>query len=240
MRDICNQCGDEFSQLGLHWYRSSVCSYPEILDDKIDIITGIMMSDGTVNGKNSSRNPCIQVVSSTREYLEYLDTTFGAISASSPSLHMTAEEVAEGLRNTGFSEDAESDDCNDVYRWTTRRHPGISTFEDWYQTGEKVWPEDIELSPLTLKHLFVGDGDHHPNQGSNHIRINISNEAGNEKKINSMLNRIGFDTPYWDYQKRSDGSIICKIEFTKSQSEKMWGYMGEPLPGFEYKWPTNQ
>jgi hypothetical protein len=37
-----------------------------------------------------------------------------------------------------------------------------------------------------------------------------------------------------------DDGEKCALVFFADKSEKIFDYIGEPLPGFEYKWPGGQ
>lgn len=68
----------------------------------------------------------------------------------------------------------------------------------------------------------------------------MSNEFEHTDKIDVIFGNVGLPSPnnYVMYE-RKDGSIDCTAHFTVDQSEELWDYMGEPVPGFEYKWPES-
>lgn len=53
------------------------------------------------------------------------------------SYKMSAEENAKRCRESGFSEDANSEDYSDLYYWCSVSHPDLDKYQEWYKTGEK-------------------------------------------------------------------------------------------------------
>lgn len=60
------------------------------------------------------------------------------------------------------------------------------------------------------------------------------NEKNNTDKIESYFTTYcGVNKFHWD-----ESENRCDLVFTVDTTEKLFDYMGEPLPGFEYKWPN--
>lgn len=233
----CPSCGKNFERIGQHWSMSSSCEYPELTANQKDIITGVLMSDGYIDHGRNEENPRLAVKMITPDYLYYLDKEFPAL-GTGVKLCLTAEESAKQNRKTGFSTNAKSENYSDVYRWQTRGHPELQEFSDWYSSGEKVWPENIGLTPTVLKHWYCGDGYWNNNSSQNHIKICMANEVENIEKVNKIFKSAGLPTPSnYNIHERKNGSLNCSAYFTIEQSKELWNYMGSPLPGFEYKWP---
>jgi hypothetical protein len=187
----------------------------------MDIATGLILGDGTLC--RNYKNAIIQVKMINKEYLEHLSEKFGIMSLDI-ELHKTSDEQAEMNRNSGFHKSADGDNYQDVYRWMTRAHPQLNSFRSWYDTGEKIFPQHILVSPTLLKHWYVCDGD---KQGKR-IRIASSNESDDLEKLVSYFDSVDIPKP------KTTGN---RIYWSTEDSEKVFGYMGEPVPGFEYKWP---
>lgn len=199
------------------------------------IITGLMMGDGCINHSNDNRFLIVNMIA--KEYLNYVDSQLGVLSTA-VSMRETASESATRSRKRGFSPNAEECDYSDIYTLQSRSHPELDEFVDWYSSGEKVWPEKIKLTPTTLKHWYCGDGMWNNTQGNNRIEFGVSNERNNTDKVDSYFNKVGLPEPSnYSESVRDDGSINCHMQFTVQDSKKLWKYMGEPLPGFGYKWP---
>ena len=203
----CPDCGKDRGKLGTHWVQSKTCKYPELSDKQHDVLTGLLMGDGFVKKTSASQYIGTQMI--TREYLEYLNREVF------PVLSTTVTQ-----NNRGH------------YCWRTRALPELSEYKDWYSSGEKQFPQDIELSPTILKHWYVCDGSKTDTKNTSHIRIGLTNERDNELKIRSYFDSIGVDIQNW-----ADYESGCSAIFNAEQSVQLWEYMGEPLAGFEYKWP---
>jgi len=234
MGDVCQQCGNEYQQIGGHWSRGS-CDFLSFTDRQREIITGLLMGDGGVYTDN--KNPYIQVEMVSPNYLEYIANQFGVL-GSDVALAKTAKESAKQIRNRGFRPNAKAKNYSDVYRWRSMSHPELQQFADWYNSGEKVWPANIELTPTVLKHWYCGDGNWNNHSTQNNIAIAMANELNNTDKVDQMFKNVGLPAPSnYNISERKDGSEKCNAQFTVGQSKELWEYMGNPLPDFKYKWP---
>jgi len=232
----CPVCEQSYERLGRHWHHNP--SHRPVFDEELhSITTGILMGDGSIS--RDSSNPRLVVQMTNKEYLEYLSTVFG-IHSSSVNLRKTASEAAKRSRRRGFSEGACEKDYSDLYSLRTRRNPEFERYVDWYGDDGKVWPRDIELSPTVLKHWYVCDGSLQKPDSEMGYRLTIalSNERGNRQKVERMFDHSGIPVPCnWDERKRDSGRWDVNIYWTNEQSRELIEYMGDPLPGFEYKWP---
>jgi len=236
MTDTCQKCGNEYKQVAQHWVGSSSCEHPPLSKHQREIVVGLIMGDGCINktGKGGG-NPHIVCNMTSQNYLKYVDDVFGVF-GKGVSLHKTKEEAAELVKNSGFRNNAKPENYKDIYKWISMRHPQLKEFERWYSTGEKVWPDGIQLTPTVLKHWYCGDGCF--NQSRKRIQISMSNEIDNKDKVDKMFEKVGLPSPSnYNIHERKDGSMSCCAHFTVDQSKELWNYMGKPLPDFEYKWP---
>jgi hypothetical protein len=229
----CPECGNEYERLGTHWHHSP-SHRPELTQKQKEITTGLLMGDGCVC--EESKNCYLQTNMISPNYLKYLDKIFGCLGLG-VKLRDTAFESAKHHRDRGFRPNAKEENYSDVYRWISRVHPKFNEFREWYSSGEKVWPEDIKLTPTVLKHWYVGDGSY-CNRGTNdRLIISMANEVENTEKISQYFSNAGLPKPSnYSIQKREYGKI-CDAEWNVRDSYTLWEYMGEPLPDFKYKWP---
>jgi len=236
MGNVCQQCGNEYQKIATHWSKNSSCSHPSFTDHQREIITGVLMGDGSINN-SGNRNPYIKVEMISPNYLEYIADEFGILGGE-VTLKMTAAESAKDARDSGFSPNAKTENYSDKYCWWSMSHPELQQFAGWYNSGKKVWPADIELTPTVLKHWYCGDGCWDNSGGNNYIKVSMANEVNNTDKIDQMFRNVGLPAPSnYGISERKDGSKICNAHFTVDQSKELWEYMGRPLPDFEYKWP---
>lgn len=225
-KDICHICGDKYTRLGSHWYQSS-CKYPELSDKQEQIITGLLMGDGCLERKG---NPYLLVQCAKAEYLEHLDDVFGNISSGEPRLHITGDKLKE--KNGEWLGASKSTEYQDQYRWQTRGLPDLDEFSSWYTDNGKVYPEKIELTPITLKHWYCGDGNYNNNGTNNYISIGVSNEANEKKKIEKMFKRKGLPKP----NRWSEYGNKVEIVWNVDESKRLMDYMNGSISGYEYKW----
>ena len=178
----------------------------------------------------TSKNPRLNVNMINREYLEHLDNIFGILSRG-VSIKSTAEQAAKYDKSNGWNKGAKAENYHDKYRFTTSTHPDFKELRKWYDSGAKLWPEDLELTPLVLKHWYVGDGTF-TQQGQ--IRISMVKEKENKDKVASYFSKAGLpEMNGWT----EFGESRCSAIWNQSEAEELFEYMGEPVDGFKYKWP---
>lgn len=224
---ICESCGNKYKRIGSHWAQSE-CSYPELTDKQLEIVKGLLMGDGCLT--NREGKPYVIVQCCEKKYLEHIDEIFGQISSGPPRLHITGEELME--KNGDWLGSTESSKYRDQYRWQTRSISDLSQFSEWYDNGNKEYPKDTELTSLSMKHWFAGDGNYNNNGTNDYISIGVSNERDNNNKINCMFKKSGLPEPNrWEEY----GNKV-EIVWNKEESREIMEFMGEAVPGYEYKW----
>lgn len=232
MSNICPKCGDRFKSLGHHWrYRNS--HRPDLSDEQMEILTGMVMGDATVHRPNGNAHIACEMIN--HKYLDYIDTKFPLLSQGVKKKH-TAEQSANRARQSGFRPNANPDNYSDMYYWSCKAHPQLNEFKEWYTAGSKTWPKDIKLTPITLKHWYCNDGSLEVRGNNISLSIGLSNEADNKDKVNSMFNTVGLPKPSWNDYTDVEGYRNAQIYFGVEESRELLSYMGEPLPGFKYKW----
>jgi len=175
----------------------------------------------------------------TKEYLEHLSDNVFPIVGHDVFLSKTAEESAKRHRNTGFNPEADTEDYSDLYQFKLMPHPELQQYREWYSSGSKVFPEDIELTPTTLKQYYVGDGDFY---SKDYIaKIVLSNERDNREKIMDMFKRAGFNDFSWSrVEMPGDRKDDARIRFGVEGTKNFFDYVGGAPPGFEYRWPKDK
>jgi len=203
--EVCDYCGNHYTDLGNHYFYNP-SHRPGVTSHQSDIITGVLMGDGRIN--RNSKNPrfCVEMVAP--EYIEYLSSKL------SPLVSCVSDDRKIGERNV------QQKNCLE-----TITHPQLEKFASWYSSGDKIFPDDINMNPTILKHWYVTDGN--LNTGR-YPSIRATNESENGEKIESYFNGTPLNTSF------SSGTL----RFPDSK-DKFFEYIGEPLPGFEYKWPDN-
>lgn len=186
------------------------------------------MGDGHIN--RSATTPRLRAEMTNKKYLEYLDSKFPHI-GNGVKISRTAKEQSDKHIATGFNPDAAEGNYSDCYWWETMCHHQFDSYADWYESGSKVFPENLNMTPTKLKHWYVCDG----NLNGKYVRIYVGNERENKQKINSYFKHICTQSPDWSTVDRGSNSHTS-INFNKEDSNRLMQYMGKPLPGFRYKW----
>lgn len=241
-RVLCEQCTKEWDAVGRHWGQSKKCEYPELEGLKKEILIGLLMGDGSIMQREAT-NQYLRVNMITEPFLDWLDVQLGWLSTG-VRLQITAKENALKSRESGFDSDALEENYNDVHFLRTRTHPSITELTQWYQSGKKVWPVDLELTPTALLMWYVGDGCFHNNGGKRYVTIAMSNEREYKNKVEYYFEGVEVPKPsYWSESERHDGTFNCAANWTVSDSKQLFEYMSQspfwngPPPGFEYKSP---
>lgn len=186
-------------------------------DYQHEVAVGLLMGDGNIEENGNHARLRAEMIS--ENYLKYLDDIFGVFSRGVTN-GRSAEQLASYY-------DADANNYNDSYRWSTGNHPELTNYLSWYSSGNKVYPK-LSLTPIILKHWYVGDGTYDTSDSHDRIKIGLKNEIENKRNIERMFNEIGFEIGFWTQD---------SIYFSKNESQRLFKYMGEPLPDFEYKWP---
>lgn len=224
----CPSCGSEYEQLGTHWQWNPE-HRPTPTQEQMEILDGILMGDGTIQ-KNAGHNH-IRLTSITKDFLDWYDEKMGVFTTGVFDL-VSGEEMAAHNRERGFRPNAKAENYSDQYYVNTRSHPKFNSYDDWYVGSDKRYPDELELTPLRMKMWYVTDGNMSKRR-ENHrpaVRIACTNENDRKGFIISMLEDAGFDATWADE---------TNIYLTVGESEKFYEYIGEPVPGFEYKFPCS-
>lgn len=230
----CPECKNNYKQIAQHWRWNP--SHRNNMDNElIEISKGLIMGDGTINRGN--KNPRLEVSMINKEFLNFLGGKFGCFS-NGVRLFKTAEEAAEENKGRELFDVVNVENYHDIYHWSTCGHPDLKPLADWYRTGKKLWPKNLNLTKNVLKYWYVSDGYYCNSGTSDYLTIALNNERKNKEKVENYFKRRSLPIPNkWKIYERSDGYVDCEILWNKENSYKIFDYMGSSLPGFEYKWP---
>jgi len=187
MSDKCLQCGKEFERLSQHWALST-CSEPDLTDKQKEIVKGLLMGDGTL--ANREETPYLQCIMTNKDYLKFLSEKFET--SSEVTLSKTAKQSAEEDIDSGFNPKASEQNYKNVYRWATATRKSLKPFSKWYKTSEKLFPENLVLTPTCLRHWYVCDGGL-VYKDKSAIGISVVNEKEKKRKMlrNCVLPKLG-------------------------------------------------
>lgn len=222
--------------MGRHW---SHCGYPDIPDRWMEMLRGLLMGDGCVH--THGKTPCFIISMANESFLQWLDWNMWWI-FSGVRKSETAEQSREGIIESFGPEGVSSvDEYSDMHRLQSFTHSGLETLQDWYNDGQKRYPDDLSLSPMSAKMWYVTDGGlrkRSSDKANPNCAIACVNESHREDFLLSLFEEHGFNPSF-------DGASIV---FSVEDSRELLDWMGTPPPGFVYKWeeiiplddPSNQ
>lgn len=147
-----------------------------LTESQRSIIIGTILGDGYVRIVSGRKDAFLEINHSIsqKEYVDWKYEMLQTICKSGP----TARK-GNGARI--------------AYRFTTRQHPEITElFTSFYQEGEKVIPDNIELNPLMLAVWFMDDGSF---CRASDVYINTQQFAHtHQERLQEMLASLGIET----------------------------------------------
>lgn len=198
----CTSCGQAYGQIANHWHHNP-SHRPVLTEREIEIITGCMMGDGSLKHRGSG-NPCLVVKMKNKEYIY--------------SLHFKLERISSCV----------SKQKGGYYTFRTVAHPKLKDF-DWYENGEKIYPNDIQITDTVLKHWYAQDGylDWRNKANNARARISCDNEEDRMKNIESAFSDTGLSPSC-----SKGGGVTFGLEDTRSMLVRTH----PPARGYAYKW----
>jgi len=218
----CPVCNSSYKHLGKH-FALSACGYPEIDSETLEIIEGLLLGDGNISEPNSG-NCVFRVSMINREFLEWLDTKLGWLSTG-----IKLAKTAEQSSDNGLVENGNPDNYSDVWRLNTVAHPKFNKFRDWYDSGEKRYPENLKLTPRKLEMWYISDGHLNSTSVSPRADIRVWNERDRPEIVQKIVDTSGIDGYRFD---PNEG----RLYFNKHSTEDLLDYIDNITTGFEYKY----
>jgi hypothetical protein len=157
--DICPICGHHFSNVVLHWRRSSSCSEPYLQPDHHEILAGLLLVGGGL-ASESNTHPHFQMESANRAVLEWVASQLGVFAGD-------VREVSRDPTHTGVAhikETSSRDDFNQLYKLSTKKLRQLAPYTSaWYGAdGGRRVPLGLQPTSTMLRTAYVvaGDIDH--------------------------------------------------------------------------------
>jgi len=212
----CHNCGQEFSRIALHWSTSN-CTYPNISDKQNEVLTGLMMGDGWAEDKDNGKAR-VRVAMINKQYISYLNSLF-------PIYGTGVSQVTKD----GFN------GPTDMYQFSTMTAPAFSQYRNWYDEGTKSI-SDIQLTPTVAKHWYASDGSTEFDGGWSRAKLYCDVGLADKGAVIQMFEESGSPVPKWEEYKRENGNPKGVLVFSSKQTDDFLNWIGDPLPGFKYKW----
>lgn len=117
------------------------------------------------------------------------------------------------------------------YRLTTLSHPSMSKFNWMEDNNKKKFPDELSLNSTIVKMWYCGDGGLQWSKHSANGLASISCQAQihREDYLVKLFDDIGLNPTI-------NGPALL---FSVGDTNKLLDIMGDPPPGFEYKWENS-
>lgn len=223
----CWKCGGIYRNLSHHWQRK--CGYPELDQETIEEMKGIVMGDGSIVETDDSTHS-LQMDLTRPIFLKYLSKRYPNLFTDVRLVLTSEDRLEKDTKNSLFGVD-ENREYKDMYSVGSRVHPFFTLMRNkWYPDNKKRFPEDLELTPELTKMWFVTDGglSFKETKGyADEVRFYTKNENSRLDFLSSLFDDVGLD----NYQTKYAINIV--------DVEAFFEYVGDSVPGFEYKWETD-
>lgn len=224
MTEACPHCGELFAKLGVHWARGG-CDYPLPSEHIDQVLTGLYMGDGSL-AAHDSENPYMRWNNKNKRFLEYLDDMLGWLTTG-VRLKKDSEQAASERLCRYPEWDMRAENFNAIYATRTRRLPYFRKFKNWTSSGKKRYPSDLELTPTVAKYWYVSDGTvNWMRSYSARIAFACQNEQDRGEFIIELFEQAGFEVS------QNRHMFYLSVE----DSKRFLSWLGDAVPGFEYKW----
>lgn len=181
-----------------------------------DIFDGLMLGDGGLQKQAVSA----RYVHSCKEkdYLEWLK-----ISLSTKDIPIPTKIYEKDEKRGKY------------YQIYSKTHPYLTNQHNrWYPDGKKQVPKDLELTPFSVLHWYIGDGGLDSDKGYlRQISISAHSFSFEERQfLVCKLNALGFKS-----SNRKNGLICIK----KSSVSDFLDWIGlPPVDSYLYKWDVSK
>lgn len=233
MSHTCPQCNERYERLSMHWNRSQ-CTYPTFSDEQWETAVGLFMRDGDLHGRNGP-NPFLRVRMTNERFVRYLDDLFGPLSRGVKLERDAETQYQNALANRAAGvpnfETVTEGAYSDLYGIRTWAHPRLNALRNWYDTGQKRYPDDLELTPTIARMWYVCDGWLAVEQSARpRAMFKVSNEMDRQDYLVDLFADAGFTV----------GFSREAIQIPADETQRLLDWMGDPPPGFEYKWDSKR
>lgn len=183
-----------------------------------EVLDGLLLGDGGVYAAKETHNAYYRQTCKYKEYLEevqHLLIMEGVTFGDSPFY----------FRGNGYN----------TWKLTSKSIPYLTEQRKrWYIDGVKRLPNDIQLTPTSMLHWYIGDGSLFPKRGClNTIEFAAHSFSFEEREVlKSQIQDIGLSSGNW-----KNGIIVIH----KRSIFDFIDYIGEcPSPCYQYKWDADK
>lgn len=230
----CPHCNSEkdYSNIGNHWRQS--CEYPEPSKSVEETLDGLLMGDGCLKRTHLQNertgNQSIEVISINKRFIDHLYQDYTPF-FNEPTVKISAKKAARNAMDSSVVSSPDGSVFRTQYGIVSKAVPFFNKYDEWKRSGEKRWPEDIKFTPTRLKYLYACDGGLSWNKNSRSARSQLTSSTESQRlcELRSLLQSLDIECSVY-----SD-----RIMMKPSTTDRFLDYLGDPVPGFEYKWCNN-
>lgn len=188
------------------------------------------MGDGNVRANGNNKTSLFRLKMKNLPFLDYLKNLLDNM-ANSLVLECDKETALQYSQNSDKRKDSNIDNMSNYYTLYFVSHPFFSKLNEWYSSGKKRFPSELNLNKTILKYWYICDGNLHWRSSSQkcNVRIGCSNEMDRRDFIERILKEVGFNVSMHSHS----------ANFSSLDTTRFFKYIGKSLPGFEYKWCYN-
>lgn len=185
-----------------------------------EILEGVLFSDGCIAyHKNDSLKFWFGQTSRNAEYVFYVANLFGF-------KDKVKTRARFDTRYNKYNCSAEMKAFTSSFLW--------SYYNRWYPNKIKVIPQDFKITPLSLRHLYLGDGSIRKSYNQMIICTDSFKKVDIENIFMQQLFELGLSPTIFISQKDKPRVNISN----KKSIELFFEYIGKcPVECFKYKWP---
>lgn len=200
-------CGSEYERIAQHW-AFNPSHRPELSQRQYELCSGMLLGDGCI--VNDAQEAALVVEMKNREFIDWLDEELGWLS-------------------NGYTEKKD-----ELARLRTLAHPELTELRGWYWAGEKVFPQQLELTSTMFEMWYVSDGTLERRDGRK-PRMRLSTTQMQEH-VDSILSTVPFNLEYtWNVSEGLWGTSAAVV-FSTETTWRLQRNMNERPKGFAHKY----
>ena len=182
----------------------------------INWIQGELLGDGYLSSR-CNYSACVGYSSKYSEYIDYISNKLKGFGV---------KQSGKILKRVGGFKSF-------VYKYTSLNYEELySLYKSWYPEGKKIVPRNIELSPVTIRQWFIGDGC--LLKAKSYPQIVFCTESFPTCDVEfliSKLGEIGIESTRWLSSNR--------LHINSRSLADFFSYIGScPVECYKYKWRT--
>jgi len=180
----------------------------------VEILEGELLGDGSMRDRGWITSP-FRLGTSSKEYRDWLADLL--------------RNVGFNLRTPNVSHELEGYGEYQSYRVETWQYPCLyRLYRHWYPDGEKRVPDDLTITPLNLRHWYIGDGSYGES-------LNLHTEGFTNECRNRLIQQLAVNGI------RATAQSSGELHIWRKSHDRFFNFMARLPPSlhsaYGYKWP---